>query len=268
METDYFDIVSGVLQGDILAPYLFIICLDYVLRTSRDLRKENSFKLAKERSRRYSSQTITDADYADNIALLVNSPTKAESLLHRLERTAGGIGLHVNADKTEYICFNQRVDISTLKGGPLKLEDKFIYLGSSVLSTEKDMNTRLAKAWTAIDSLSVIWKSDRSDKIKRSFFQASVMSILLYRCTTWTLTKRREKKLNGNYTRMLRGILKKSRRQHPTEQQLYDHLPLITKTIQVRRTRHAGHCWRSRVELISDILQWTFHMTSKGRTTS
>ena len=93
--------------------------------------------------------------------------------------------------------------------------------------------------------------------MKRSFFQAAVTSILLYGCTTWTLTKRLEKKLDGNYTRMLRAILNKSWRQHPTRHQLYGHLPPMTKTIQVRRTRHAGHCWRSRDELKRDVLLWT-----------
>ena len=95
--------------------------------------------------------------------------------------------------------------------------------------------------------------------MKRSFFQAAVISILLYGCTTWTLTKQLEEKLDGNYTRMLRAILNKSWRQYPTRHQLYGHLPPITKTIQVRRTRtrHAGHCWRSRDELISDLLLWT-----------
>ena len=122
---------------------------------------------------------------------------------------------------------------------------------------EKDIETRLAKAWTAINRLSIIWKSDLTDKMKRSFFQAAVTSILLYGCTTWTLTKRLEKKLDGNYTRMLRAILNKSWRQHPTRHQLYSHLSPITKTIQVRRARHAGHCWRSRDELISDVLLWT-----------
>ena len=71
---------------------------------------------------------------------------------------------------------------------------------------------------------------------------------------TWTLTKRMEKKLGGNCTRILRAILNKSLRQHPTKQQLYGHLPPITKTIKIRRTRHAGRCWRSRKELISDVL--------------
>ena len=126
--------------------------------------------------------------------------------------TTSPIGLHVNAHKTEYMCFNQTGDISTLDGSSLKLVDKFTYLGSSVSSTEKekDIEPRLTKAWRAIDKLSIIWKSDLTDKMKRSFFQAVVVSILLCGCTTWTLTERLEKKLEGNYTRMLRAILNKS----------------------------------------------------------
>ena len=169
-------------------------------------------------------------DHADDIVLLTNAPTQAETLLHSLKRAAAGIGLHVNAHKTKYMCFNQTDDISTLNVSSLKLVDKFTYLGSSVSSTETDINTRLTKAWTTTDSLSVIWKSDLTDKIKRSFFWAVVVSILLYGGTTWTLTKRMEKKLDGNYTRTLRAILNKSWRQHPTKQQVYGHLPPITKT--------------------------------------
>ena len=123
--------------------------------------KENSFKLTKERSRRYPAQTITDTDYANDIAHLANSPAQAETLLHSLERAAAGIGLHVNVHKTEYMCFNKTGDISTLK------VDKFTYLGSSVSSTETDINMRLAKAWTAIDRLSILWKSDLTDKMKQ-----------------------------------------------------------------------------------------------------
>ena len=132
----------------------------------------------------------------------------------------------------------------------------YIYI-YSVSSTENDIDTQLTKAWTAIDRLSIIWKSDLTDEMKCSFFQAAVVSILLYGCTTWTLTKRLEKKLDGNYTRMLRAILNMSWRQHPTRRQLYGHLPPITKTIQVRRARHAGHRWRSKDELVSDVLRWT-----------
>ena len=97
-DTDYFNIVVGVLQGDTLAPYLFIVCLDNVLRTSIDKIKENGFKLTKERSRRYLAKTITDADYANDIALLANAPTQAKTLLHSLE----------------HMCFNHRWNICAL----------------------------------------------------------------------------------------------------------------------------------------------------------
>ena len=206
-DTEYIDIVAGVLQGDTVAPYFIIISLDYVLRTSIDKIRENSFELTKKRSRRYTAKTITDTDYADDIAILANTPNQAETLLHSLERTAAGIGFHVNAHQTEYVCYNQTGDISTRDGTSLKLIDKFTYQGSSVSLTEKDIDTRLTKTWSAIDRLSIIWKPDLTDKMKRL------------------------EKLDGNYTRMLQ--------QHPTRYQLYSHLPHITKTIEVRRTRHA-----------------------------
>ena len=155
------------------------------------------------------------------------------------------------------MCFNQTGNISTLNSNFLKLVDNFTFLGCIVSSTQTYINTRLTKAWTANDRLSVIWKSDLTDKMKRSFFQAAVVLILLYGCTTWMLTKRMEKKLDANYTRMLPAILNKSWRQHPTKQQLYDYLLPITKTVKTRRTRHAGHCWRSWDKLINDVLLWT-----------
>ena len=95
-----------MLQGDTLAPQLFIICLDYVLRTSIDEMKDNGFRLTKER-RRQPAQAIMDADYADDIALLANTPAQAETLLHSLEWAATGIGRHVHTDKTEYMCLNK-----------------------------------------------------------------------------------------------------------------------------------------------------------------
>ena len=126
--------------------------------------KENGFTLKKKaRGRRYSAETITDADYADDMALLANISTQAESPLHSLEQAAGGI-------KMEYMCLNQKGDISTLNGGFLKLVDNFTYRRSSVSSTENDISVWIVKAWTAIDRLSIKWKLNLSDKIKRNFF--------------------------------------------------------------------------------------------------
>ena len=129
METDYFDIVAGVLQRDTLAPYHFIICLDYVLRTSIDKVKDNGFKLTKGRSRRYPTQTT--ADYSNDIVLLANTPAQSETLLHCLEKEAGGIGLHVKQTRR-----NTRALIKEATS-PHKIRVtepswQFIYLESSV----------------------------------------------------------------------------------------------------------------------------------------
>ena len=145
-DTEYLDIVAGILLGVPLAPYLFIICLDYVLRTSIDKIREDGFELIKKRSKRYPAKTTTDADYADDLALLANSPNQAETLHHSFERAAAGIGLHANAHKTEYMGYNQTGNITTLDGVSLKLVDKFTYQGSGVSSTENDIDTRLTKA--------------------------------------------------------------------------------------------------------------------------
>ena len=138
-----------------LSFFLYVFISMYFYRTLIDKIRENGFKLKKKRSRRYPAKTITDADYTDDIASLANTPNQAETLLHSLEQAAIGIGLHVNAHKTEYMCYNQTGDISILDGTSLKLVDKFTYLGSSVSSTEKDINTRLMKAWTTIDHMEI-----------------------------------------------------------------------------------------------------------------
>ena len=102
--------------------------------------------------------------------------------------------------------------------------------------------------------------------MKHSFFQAAIVWILLYGSTTWTLTKWMGKKFDGNYTRMMQATLNNSWRQHPTKQQLYGHQPPITKTIKIRQTRLAEHCWRSRDELVRPVDPFTW--TSKGRAIS
>ena len=186
-DTECFDIVAGVLQWDTLALYLFIICLNYVLRTSID-KSEKTASSWQRKEAKGTPQKQLPTPTTLMTAILANTPNQAETLLHSLERAAAGIGLHVNAHKTEYMCFNQTSDISTLDRTSLKLVDKFTYLGNSVSSTEKYIDTRLTKVWTAIDKLSIIWKSDLTDKMKCSFFQAAVVSILLYGCTTWMPT--------------------------------------------------------------------------------
>ena len=173
-DTDFFNIIVGVLQGDTVVQYMFIIRIDSVLKTSINLKKENGFTLKRASSRRYAKKTITDADYADDTEFLANILTQTESLLHSLGKTAEGIGLHVNAEKMENVCFNHEWDLFTLKWGPLKLGDKFTYLRDSVSSTERHFNIRLDRAWTTIDRLSIIRKSVLFKKIKMLFLPVSV----------------------------------------------------------------------------------------------
>ena len=139
---------------------------------------------------------MTYADYTDDIALLANTPTQADYLLHSQDQAVEGIGLHVNVDKTEYMSFNQEWAISIPNDGPLKLVDKFTHFGSSFSFSESDVIIHLVKVWAAINRLSIIEQSNLPDKIKRDFFK--VGPIQLYGYTTWTLTKSiNEKNLMG-----------------------------------------------------------------------
>ena len=106
-DTDFFYIVAGVLQGDTLAQYQLMVCLDYVLRTPIDLIMKWFYVLKKTRSRRYRSETITDADHADNQALLGNTPAQAGSLLNSLKQVARAIGLYANPIQTEFTYYKQ-----------------------------------------------------------------------------------------------------------------------------------------------------------------
>ena len=192
-DTDFFDIIAVVLQGDTLAPFLFIICLEYVLRTSAEKIKNLSFILTKSRSSRHPAITITDADYANDVALMSNTITEAQSpLLHSLETAAGDIGRYVNAGKTEFISYNQTGSIKTLNGKALKSVNSFTYLGRNIASTETDAKTRIGKAWSALDVINAVWKSSLPDDIKRDFFQAAVETVLVYDSPLWTLIKKLE----------------------------------------------------------------------------
>ena len=108
-DTDFFDIVAGVLQGDIFAQYLFIICLDYILWTSTDLIKENSFTLNKKGKK----QSIPHTNYYGRglcrlHSTSCNTPTQAESLLHSLQKATRDMCFHVNADQTKYVFSSRR----------------------------------------------------------------------------------------------------------------------------------------------------------------
>ena len=122
------------------------------------------------RSRQYPTETFIDADYADCLLLLTNTPEQVKCLLHRLKQAVEGFGLYMSSDKTEFMCFKQGGAIPTLNAKPLKLIDHFSYLGRNISSTENNVNICFKKLWATISWLLTIWKSDFYDKIKQEFF--------------------------------------------------------------------------------------------------
>ena len=157
---------------------------------------------------------------------LANTPAQAEYILPSPQQAAGGIGVNLNANKTEFLCFKQEGAKLKL----LKLVKNFTYLSSQISSAESDVNIRLDKAWTTIDRL---WTSDQSDKMKQ-FFPSSVC----VNTTVW-MHHMDTNKMNGEQARWelsksATAVLNKSLKKHPTKKQLYDHLPPISKTIKVR----------------------------------
>ena len=266
--TDFFEILAGVLQGDTLAPFLFVIVIDYVLRVTVEGHEHLGFTLHEGRAARLprranksaiSTKRITDTGYADDLCLLSDTLEQAQEFLARLESAAATVGLVMNEKKTEYMCFSQEDQtpkLESLSGKDLKRVPDFLYLGSWINTTERDLSVRIAKAWAASNKLDKIWKSSLNHKLKVHFFRATVESVLLYGAETWTLTKQQEKRLDGSYTRLLRASLNISWKQRLTNKVLYGNIPPVSQTVRERRLRFAGHCLRAENECISQVLLW------------
>ena len=258
-ETEFFDILAGVLQGDTLAPFLFAIVLDYAMRRALDGNEEQlGLVIEKRRSRRYPQVTITDLDFADDIALVAENLLQAQKMLAKVEGEARCIGLYTNAKKTEVMQINYEDDtpLKTLDGSSLKIVTNFKYLGAWMMSSEKDFEIRKALAWTACHKLNKIWKSNISKKLKTRLFLATVEAVLLYGSETWTVDAKLKKKIDGCYTRLLRMAYNASWRQMMPNTQLYGDLPLLSSKIQSRRMKLAGHCFRHSEEIASKLVLW------------
>ena len=190
-ETEQFEITAGVLQGDTLAPFLFIIVLDFALRRAIEGKEEElGFTLTPRRSRRHPKEAITDLDFADDIALCSDAVKQAQELLLRVEKECAFVGLGLNGPKTKYLKYNIEDDtpLHTSDGTVLECKDDFKYLGSWVDSTEKDIAVRKALAWYALNGMDRVWKSNMKSGLKKRFFVACIESILLYGCEAWAMT--------------------------------------------------------------------------------
>ena len=235
-DTEFFNIIARLLQGDTLAPYLFIIVLDYVLR-NLDQNKTLGFTLRKQLSRRYPAEMLTDADFDNVLVILSDKIRNAEKLLKILETAVASVGLYMNTTKTKLIAVNTEGIITAQNGCDLKQVKDFNYLDSKVISSENDIQMRIGSAWSTLNKLTPIWRSNLDVSIKREFFKTTVESVLTYSLQAWTLTRSLESKLNGAYTRILRAALNVHRSQRVTNKKLYNDLPKITETIRYCRLK-------------------------------
>ena len=264
--TEFFKTLLGVLQGDTLAPLLFIIVLDYVLRNCMSI--DNGFTITPRQSRRVPAVKITDIDFADDLALLSDTIKQVEKLLHDLEYAANLVGLSLNTSKTELMTINidsKDASINSLNGTSIEHVNDFKYLGSFIANSRKDFNTRKGMAWSACIKLQKIWTSGISEQLKVKFFRACVEPVLLYGSETWTLNREFEKRLNGCYTRLLMKAKNIIWKRHPTLQRIYGDLPPISTVLAQRRARFAGHCMRASDQIISSILPWRVQQANRGR---
>ena len=259
-ETQPIDIKAGILQGDTLAPFLFILVVDYILRMSVDQIPDKGLEVQPRRSSRYPARHLTDADFADDLALISGSLANAQSLLSSLEKAANCVGLYLNESKTEYLNHCQIIDsdfsIKTINGRELKCVQDYKYLGSFISDSVKDFKTRKGMAWSACNDLHNVWSSSLDDKIKINTFKTMIEPILLYGSETWTLNARQQKRLDGTYTRLLMRVKNLSWKRHPTLQTIYGDLPRVSQVVRTRRVRFAGHCFRATNEIVSPLILW------------
>ena len=253
-ETEQFPIDTGVLQVNLLAPFLFIVCLDYALRSA--ITDSDGLTLKRRRSSRHPAVVLPDLDYADDIVLLENSIKSAQDLLIRVEKACQDVGLFLNPPKTKYMHLNPSTNTTLVSsdGSPIELVQDFKYLGGYT-DSGYDINTRIGQAWSALNSLERVWKASIKET-KLKVFKASVETILLYGSDSWSLNVALSKKLDGSYTKMLRTIYNISWREHITNKSLCGHLPHISTVVKRRRLALAGHVSRHN-EPAGLVLLWS-----------
>jgi hypothetical protein len=145
------------------------------------------------------------------------------------------------------------ISIKSLDGSIIEQVEDFKFLSSWIRNTRSDIKIRIGQAWTAATKLRGVWKSCLTLDLKRRFFQTLIVSILLYGCETWSLTKALEKILDGAYTKLLRYISGVSWTDFISNSILYGNLPRISALIQYRRLRFAGHYLRTKNQVIRHL---------------
>jgi exonuclease III len=250
--SDEFETTTGVLQGDSLAPFLFVIVLDFVLRVVFTS-KEFALQITTGKN-----AAIGALVFADDIALLASDPAAAQVLLSRLVASAQKVGLEVNTEKTEYMVFPEDMqhDPIEISGQPLKQVPSFIYLGVQVSDSREAFRLRRAKAWAAASRLSKVFHSAVKEPLKVRLFQATVESVLFYGTETLTITKSLGCEIDSAHSALLRHALGIHWPQKVSNEELYKraNCPKGSQTVRYRRLQLYGKVMQHRDELPARLI--------------
>ena len=231
--SDPFDVTTGVLQGDVLAPFLFVVLVDYLLKKTTS--QLDSGVVTHHRSRRHPAKSLNDldfADFADDIALLESSISRAQAQLTKTAEAAANLGLVISAPKTEYMTVNCNPQPALqVYGDPINHVSDFRYIGSMVASGSSDLKRRKSLAWCAFWKLEQLWKSPHiSITTKVKLFNTTCVTILLYGCESWVISQDMENKINAFATSYYRVMLNIKRIDHVLNTTVYsmtNTVPLI-----------------------------------------
>ncbi|KAI8507856.1 hypothetical protein Bbelb_140960 [Branchiostoma belcheri] len=264
--SEHFCVSTGVLQGDVLAPFLFIILIDYLLRRAT-ADSDSGIVTHPRASRRHPAKQINDLDFADDIALLESTCGRAQEQLTKTSSAAAELDLVISVLKTEYMCYNTGPGQSLqVYGEPIKQVQDFRYLGSMVASSSNDLKKRRALAWVAFWKLEHLWRSECipfATKVK--LFKASCVSVLSYGCESWVITKDMENKINSFATSCYRIMLNIKRRDRVTNDSIYNLTqtsPLI-QHVRRRQLNFLGHILRMPED--EPVRLYALYVPSHGR---
>jgi hypothetical protein len=253
--SSYFPTTTGVLQGDTLSPFLFVIVLDFVLR---EVFENDSHALQITNT---SPAKLGALAYADDIAIIAPSPGDAQSILTRLEVVSRKVGLIINAAKTEYVILPMPETHQPLQvaGRPIKQVSSFVYLGSQVPDSEAAFKERRLKAWAAAAKLRNVANSQAAETLKVSLFKATVESVLLYASETLSVSKTLARKIDAAHSALLRYSMGIHWPQLVTNEAIYQRAGCArgSKVVKSRRLLLYGHVMRHRKDLPAGLVLHT-----------
>ena len=244
-----------MLQGDTLAPFLFILVIDYILR--RALNDEDSYVLRSRQSSRYPAIILPGLAYADDIALLCPNPDAAQRALTRLAEEGRRVGLSISGPKTEvlYICTDTSPPLQLPSGETIRVCQDFRYLGANVLDPDNLFGERRRLAWVAARSLRCIFHSPAKDITKVLIFRCIVETVLMYGLEAIPLTNTREAAMDASHRCLLRYALGIHYPEKIGVEPLYARtgVPPLSTSLRRRRLSLVGHVLREDARLISEV---------------